>query len=285
MKTKLAFKSREGKEEIMKLYDLALEQWYTPNEKLSIRTRYGETFVIAAGDPSAPPILLLHGTAMNSVMWLSDVYEYVKSYRVYAIDVPGEPGKSDERQQSLKGTEYAQWLSDVYQGLSLKKAYLAGISLGGWLCLKFAVAYPEKVSGLVLINPGGIGPQKKLFLILALIQLMKSKKASKKVSTKVNTKVNGNQDIPDVVLRYQNQINKNFNFRTGALPIFSDHDLGRLTMPVHLYVGGKDIIFHSEKTVKRLRKNVPHARIHSKPEAGHVLIQLTGEIMEELERN
>ncbi|WP_243145970.1 alpha/beta fold hydrolase [Clostridium chromiireducens] len=59
-------------------------------------------FIIASREKSNPPLILLHGSGMNSVMWLRDIKEYSRTYRVYAIDMLGEPGKSDENRPSLK---------------------------------------------------------------------------------------------------------------------------------------------------------------------------------------
>lgn len=279
MKTKLAFKSQEGKAEVLKSYDSLLEQWTLPNEKLTVNTRYGNTFMIASGDKNAPPLILLHGSAMNSIMWMKDAKEYSRNFRVYAVDMPGEPGKSEGEQLPFAGPSFAEWLSDVYHALSIEKASLVGISLGAWLAIKFAVSYPERLNKLVLLCPAGIGKQKVSFLFKAVAHMLLGKKGVDKLYRKVN----GDQPIPDVVLKYQKLIGENFNFRREVIPLFSDSELKRLSMPVLLFVGGKDIIFHSGQTAERLGKTVPHANINVLPRAGHLLINLEDKIIEFLE--
>lgn len=209
MQTKLAFKFQEGKTAVTKFYDLLLENWPEPNEKVYVNTRYGKTFIIANGDKDAPPLVLLHGSAMNSVMWLADAREYSRNYRVYAVDIPGEPGRSDENQLPLDGPAYAEWLEDVLNALSIEKASLVGISLGAWLSVKFSVCYPERVNKLVLLCPAGIGKQKISFLFKAMAHMVLGEKEMDRLSKKVN----GNQPIPDVVIKYQRLIGKNFNYR------------------------------------------------------------------------
>lgn len=76
MNAKAAFKSQEGKSRILEIYDSVLEGWYSPNEKFYVDTRYGKTFIIASGEKEAPPIILLHGSDMNSAMWMRDVRKY-----------------------------------------------------------------------------------------------------------------------------------------------------------------------------------------------------------------
>jgi hypothetical protein len=56
-------------------YREILRLWPVPSERLSIPTREGDTFVVACGLPGAPPLLLLHGSAANSAMWIGDVAE------------------------------------------------------------------------------------------------------------------------------------------------------------------------------------------------------------------
>lgn len=274
MTTKYAFKSQEGKAAVIKFYDSFLEHWITPNEKFHVNTRYGKTFIIACGEKDASPLILLHGSAMNSAMWMGDVQAYARNHRVYAVDIPGEPGKSDEKQLPFKGPAFAEWLHDVYQALSIEKASLIGMSLGAWLAIKFSADYPEKVDKLVLLCPAGIGPQKVSFLINAAVYRV----LGETVMSKLFRKVNMNEGIPEVFLKYQKLIGKNFNYRREVIPLFSDSALRRLAMPVVLYVGGKDVMIHSEKSAKRLGLLLPHARINLLPEAGHAIINVSDKI-------
>ena len=276
MKTKLAFKSPEGKAAVLAFYDSFLEHWVSPNEKFHVDTRYGRTFVIAAGEKDAPPLILLHGSAMNSVMWMGDVVEYSKGHRVYAVDIPGEPGRSDEKQLPFQGPAFAEWLHDVLDALSIEKASIAGMSLGAWLAAKFAVSYPEKVEKLVLLCPAGIGTQRVSFLVATTVHRI----LGDKMMSGMFRKVNMDESIPEVFLTYQKLVGESFNYRREVIPLFPDAELKRLNMPVALYVGAKDVIFHSEKSAKRLGALLPHAKIHVLPEAGHAVINITDKISE-----
>ncbi len=271
---KYAFRSQEGKSDVLKAYDLLLEGWLLPNEKLYVNTRYGSTFVIATGEKQAPPLILLHGSAMNSIMWLSDVKEYSRNFRVYAVDIPGEPGRSDENQLPFDGDAFAEWLNDVLNALSIEKAAVLGISLGAWLAAKFAVYYPEKVDKLVLLCPAGIGKQKMSFLFIAIAYGIFGEKGMDRLFKKVN----GNQSIPETMQKYQKLLGKNFNYRREIIPLFSDSDLKRLNMPVALFAGENDIMLHSAHTAARLENLLPQAHIHLIPGAGHVLINLVDKI-------
>ena len=77
-------------------------------------------------------------------------------FRIYAVDIIGEAGNSEEYRPDLTSDAFALWMKDVLDALSLESAVLIGNSLGGWMALKFATAYPERVSKLILIASAGL---------------------------------------------------------------------------------------------------------------------------------
>jgi len=275
MSYKPVFKSEKGKADVLAAYDSILMRWPIPYEVLNISTRYGRTHIIACGDKSLPPLFLLHGTGSNSAMWMGDAAQYSNYYRVYTIDIPGEPGKSEERQYPLKGSSYCEWMEDVHNTLQNEKVSLVGISLGAWAAVSFSVRHPEKVEKLVLLCPSGIGPQKASFMLKAIPLMLLGEIGIDRITRLVN----GNQIIPEEAVQYCKLIARSFNLRTEPVPIFSDDELKRLTMPVLLYAGEKDVLLDSKKTVERMTKLLPDALINLLPDAGHVLINLQDNIL------
>jgi pimeloyl-ACP methyl ester carboxylesterase len=263
---------------VLKYYDMLLEELTIPYDRLNINTRHGNTFLIAAGDIAAPPMVLLHGSSMNSIMWVSDILKYSQKYRVYALDIPGEPGRSDERQLPFNTSDLDNWLYDVFEGLSISKAVMIGASLGGFLAAKFAIRYPEKIDKLVLLCPAGIGTQNKNFIFTALFYMLFGEKGRRKLFKIIN----GNDDMPEIFFKFQTLIGKNFNTRKEPIPIFSDDEMRRLIMPVFLFVGTKDIILHSMETAERMKKLVPNARINILTDGGHSIINQTDTIFEQI---
>ncbi|MCX7747742.1 MAG: alpha/beta hydrolase [Clostridia bacterium] len=278
MRNNKAFKTQQGRDEVLKYSDMLLEKLTIPYERLNINTRHGNTFCIAAGDIFAPPMVLLHGSSMNSIMWVSDILKYYQKYRVYALDIPGEAGRSDERQLPFTTSDLDDWLYDIFNELSISKAVVIGASLGAWLAAKFAIRYPDKIDKLVLLCPAGIGTQNKTFIFTALFHMLLGEKGIRRLFKIIN----GNVDMPEIILKFQILIGKNFNIRREPIPIFSDEELRHLTMPVFLFVGAKDIMLHSMETADRMKKLVPNARINILPEGGHSIINLTDTIFEQI---
>jgi|CeladaMinimDraft_18_1061708.scaffolds.fasta_scaffold03446_2 pimeloyl-ACP methyl ester carboxylesterase len=275
MKPVYAFKTAHGRDAVHEAYDAFLRNMRIPHEQLHVGTRFGQAFAIAAGRQDAPNLILLHGSGMNAAMWLEDMEIYAGHFRVYAVDLQGEPGKSDGRQLPFRGPDFEQWLHDVFAGLSIERAGIVGISLGAWLALKFAIAHPHMVEKLALLCPAGIGPQRASFAFRALPHMLMGERGLERLYRLLN----GGKPLPREMLDYQKLIGKHFNFRREQIPLFTDEELSRLSMPSRLYVGRKDVMFHSLKTAERFGRRMPHADIVVLPDAGHTLVGLADDIL------
>ncbi len=271
-----AYKTQERKQEVYKAYDSFLNKIRIPYEEIYVDTRFGKAYVIAYGEKDLPVLVLLHGSGFNSIMWIRDMEQYSKNYRVYAVDLQGEPGKSDDKQLPFAGSDFESWLHDVFEGLKVQKAAIGGISLGAWLALKFAIAFPAMTEKLVLLCPAGVGTQRKSFLFKALFHTIMGEKGIERLYRQVN----GGKPIPQEMLDYQKLLGKNFNFRKEVIPLFSDEQLKQLKMPSVLFVGEKDVMLHSLESAERFTRLVPNAKVNVLKGEGHSLVGLTGEIEE-----
>jgi pimeloyl-ACP methyl ester carboxylesterase len=203
-------------------------------------------------------------------MWAADVTDYSRHYRVLAIDLLGEPGKSAPNRPSWAGPAYAEWLEDVLNALKLETVTIIGLSQGAWTALKFAVSQPERVTALVVLSPGGIVPDKLSFVVRALPLLLLGRWGIKRI----NRMVLAGQSVPAEVEEAMMVLMTHFKARIGALPIFSDTELQRLTMPVQLVMGARDALRDAEKITARMKQLVPHLTATIIPEAGHALVNV-----------
>src|SRR5262245_11166199 len=158
-------KTVAGRDAVHAFYRHAMQRWPGAHTELMLPTCQGDTFVIASGDPAAPPLVLFHGSGANSSTWIRDVAPLGRAHRVYAVDMIGEPGFSAETRPALASDAYARWLDDVWNALGITRASIVGISLGGWLAVDFAVRRPSRVRSLSLISPSGIGRQNNALLV------------------------------------------------------------------------------------------------------------------------
>jgi pimeloyl-ACP methyl ester carboxylesterase len=272
---KSIFKSVAGKKKILDVYDSVLSNWPVPCTTGEIPTSQGATFFIKSGKIDAPPIILLHGASSNATSWISDVAAYSQGYTVYAIDVPGDPGKSAESRPSWQGLGYAEWLDDVFTGLKIKKATLIGLSQGGWLALRYATYRPENIDKLVVLAPAGIVPTKPSFLLKAIFLSLLGKFGARQI----NRIVFGKQAIHPDAVAYMDLIMTHFQPRIEKEYIFTDQELQKLNLPVLLICGSEDAIRSPKEIVARMSKLLPHFRAEIIPNMGHVLVNLTDRIL------
>jgi len=88
------YKSEAGRQAVERHYRDVLQRWPVPNRQLLVPTCQGETFVIVSGESNAMPAVLFHGSGTNSSVWIRDIAEWAQRYRIYAVDMIGEPGLS-----------------------------------------------------------------------------------------------------------------------------------------------------------------------------------------------
>jgi pimeloyl-ACP methyl ester carboxylesterase len=150
-----AFKTPKGQAVFLAAYDAMMKLWPVPYEEMEIPGRFGTTHVVISGPKEAPPLVLVHGYDATSAMWVPNIADFSSGYRVYAVDVMGQPGKSIPTEPIRNAKDYALWLRETLDGLHVDRIFLVGQSYGGWLALNFALAAPERVRKLVLLSPGG----------------------------------------------------------------------------------------------------------------------------------
>ncbi len=272
------YKSPAGERAIMAWYDSALARWPVPYETFNVPTRLGDTFVLASGasgKESDAPLILLHGAGTNSAMWAGDIATYSRQYRVYAVDLLGEPGKSAPNRPAWDGPAYAEWLADVLDALKVEKATLLGLSQGGWAALKFAMYQPRRVEKLALLNPAGIAPDKLSFVIQAIPLSLLGPWGIHRL----NRLLFAGQPVPQEVDEATTLMMTHFKTRVGVLPLFTEAELRCLSMPVLLLLGARDTLRDGPKIAACMQKLVPRLTTIVIPEAGHALMNTPPHIL------
>ncbi len=262
------YKTVAGEQAVMRVYQSLLSRWRVPYTTQTVKTRYGDTYVIISGAATGSALVLLHGAGSNATLWADDVAEYSQFYRIFAVDIIGEAGKSAPTRPSWDSAAYAEWLADVLDGLKLGSVSIIGLSQGAWVALKFAITYPQRVKALVLLTPGGIVPDKVTFVLQALPLMMLGTWGMRRL----NRLIMANQTMPSELETALITIMQHFKPRFGKLTLFSDSELQRLTMPVQLIVGQRDVLRDGAKISARLIALLHHYDEVLIPDGGHGLV-------------
>jgi pimeloyl-ACP methyl ester carboxylesterase len=109
----------------------------------------------AADEDSRPPIVLIHGASGNlGDLRLALGDRLARTRRVVMVDRPGHgwsdrPGRADDASPARQAALIAQALERI----GVERFVLVGHSFGGTVAAAFALAYPERLAGLVLLAP------------------------------------------------------------------------------------------------------------------------------------
>ncbi|MPM28305.1 putative carboxylesterase nap [bioreactor metagenome] len=256
------FKSEESKRAIRARYDEILSGF--PFVKRYVDTKLGKTFLLEAGQRDGPALVLLHGSCSNSAFWFGELTALSPIFHMFAVDILGEAGNSEDVRLPLEGDGYADWLYEVLDQCGIERAAVMGNSLGSFMALKFAVKYPGRVEKLVLIAPAGLSAQNEEFIEMA-------KKDGGGKMTADNPVAEGAQ-LPPPVLEFINLILAGYNPVTSVLPLFTDGELLRLTMPVLMVAGERDVMLDAPGAAARLKTLLPEAEIHLLEGIGHMVV-------------
>ena len=104
--------------------------------------------------PGLVPALLVHGAGASSAIWMMTMARLARATHVVAIDLPGHgPSPRPEGNDGLAALTLAAYRDAVgalAATLGLGPSVLVGHSMGALVAIEAALAWPDKVRGLVL---------------------------------------------------------------------------------------------------------------------------------------
>ncbi len=100
---------------------------------------------------TGPPLVLLHGFPLSSAMWLAQREGLSGDHQVITPDLRGFGGSrlgDDEPSIDAMADDVAELLDT----LSLDKAVVGGLSMGGYVTMALARRHPSRLSGVILAD-------------------------------------------------------------------------------------------------------------------------------------
>jgi pimeloyl-ACP methyl ester carboxylesterase len=236
-----------------------------------VPTRFGDTHVLVAGRPEAPPLFLLHGALTGSAHMMSASASLLEGFRVYAPDILGHSAKTIDARLSYDGPACGQWLVDVMDALGVPRAHGYGASLGGFMLRKLAEYAPDRIDRLVLTVPAGIvvAPVWRIlrdFMIPKLIyRAFPSRDRLRRVMAAMMT------TLDDEWLDHFSAAMRGYRLDLRMPPMASPEPLARFTRPTLVFGASDDIYFPGAELVARARVLFPHAETELLEGCRHVL--------------
>ena len=111
------------------------------------------TAVLEGGD--GPPVVLLHSSGEFAALWMRVIPDLVTTHRVVVPDLPGH-GASEVADGQLDTDHVVAWLDALIEHTCPSPPALVGHGLGGAIAARFAIAHPDRLSRLVLVDALGL---------------------------------------------------------------------------------------------------------------------------------
>lgn len=238
-----------------------------------VETAFGTTRVYLYGpdDPAArsrTPVVLVHGAGSCSAMWYPNTPDLSADRPVYAVDTPGDPGRSVQREPIHQPERAAQWLDETLAGLGLDRVHLVGISYGGWLALNQAHRRPERLASVTLLDPGGlekVGLRFFVWLFAGLFASFAPRTLRPRLAAWLEQPV---LVMPELRTMIRTAVRAYRIRRPAPLPL-SDAELSTIRTPLYLVLGKRSLLLHPERQMERVPRLIPGTRAEIITGTGH----------------
>ena len=107
------------------------------------------------GNPEGTPIVLIHGSSASLHTWEPLVERLGEDYRVITYTQPGHGLTGPHPRDDYSFAGMAEALDLITEELALERFVLGGNSMGGWMTWRYALAHPERIEALLLLDASG----------------------------------------------------------------------------------------------------------------------------------
>ena len=255
------YRTPQGEAEIRALYDEALAGLGLGYESLSVRTRLGDTHVLAIGQRT--PLLFLPGGNFLNPTCLGWFLPLANTHRLYAPDIVGQPGRSAQERPSPKGDGHAFWVEDVLDGVGLRERVpLVGLSYGAGLAIRTMGLTPERISRAVLVSPAGIaaGPLWRMLVGVGAPMLLYRLRPTEDYLLRAARALLTEPEDPAFgpAVRQLGAIYRHLRLDADLPRMATEDELGGFGGPVAVFASEEDAFFPARAVLPRAREIFPN---------------------------
>jgi pimeloyl-ACP methyl ester carboxylesterase len=235
-----------------------LRQKYANAESEFIRVEPGlSVHVRDEGPAEAPVLVLVHGSNNSLHTWEAWVAALKDKYRVITIDMPGHGLTGPHPDDDYSDTAYTDVIDQVMRARNIPAFVIGGNSMGGWISWNYAVRFPEKITGLLVMDSSGAPNWQKTRRELPIGFRLAMTPGLKDIATTLTPRITIEKSIrqtvsvqenitPALIDRYWELLRYPGNRRATGIRFSQRGDdayfpkLGSLTVPVLIMWGRED---------------------------------------------
>ena len=250
-----------------------------------VETSHGHTFVRISGPAEAPPLVLLPGSASNSLMWATNIEALSADFRTYAVDNIYDIGRSVYVRHLQSADDFAIWLDELFTALGLgDRVNLMGASYGAWLASRYALRFPNRLAKMVLVAPAAtVLPVALEFWIRAILSMIHRRLAVSFMQWIFADAARKDEASRRLMLEIMDEgrlAQRCYAPKKMIVPTtLTDEQLRRLKAPILYLVGEHEKVCSAKKAVRRLNKIAPQIKIEVIPGAGHDLTVVQADLV------
>ncbi|MCU0352965.1 MAG: alpha/beta hydrolase [Cytophagales bacterium] len=234
-------------------------------ERHVIATSLGRTHVwnLDTKDETLETLVVFPGARTTPLIWDFDrgLDNLNLPLKIYLVETNGLPNPSDGATPDIKSLDFGHWAAEVLEGLEIDKAFVAGASFGGLICMKLGIVHPEKVKAAFLLNPGCLQSFSLSFQNLYYNLLPIVRPTPKNILKFLNKAVFCKPDhalspqAEQMLVDYELFAISRYKDNTQK-PYYMDEQLANVKVDTYLLVGDKDLLFPYQKSIDNAKKHL-----------------------------
>lgn len=233
------------------LYQTYMDRLPADTEMLNVETSFGPTNVVHAGNPGAPALVLLHGRNACAPLLAAHFQFLLPDFRLFAVDLPGQPNLSAEVRLPAKTNAYGQWMHELLSKLGIWYANLVGVGLGAYAVLKSLQFDARRVAAAYLVSPLGLHSANR-WQHYWQFQRPFRRFRNHPSPNNLNRLAKSVWEHPDEHLRtFWETILPRYRADTKYVPAFKRDSLRRVTTPVYCFTGSHTNYFSGNQEVSQ----------------------------------
>lgn len=265
------YKSQEGREKSLALYDKQLLKLNMPFSDIYVKTLFGKTHLVEIGNKKGKPLLVFHGGNATTAYNLLMCNFLLNDFHIYAVDTIGHPGKSDEVCLSHKGYDYGKWAGEVINKIGYDSISCLGGSFGGGILAKLMCVAPDKIDKAVLVVPAGISnaiPVSSMAMLIPLLQYRITKQEKYLLKAALYMALQEEVLDEDTINTLKDSFD-NVKIKVAMPTNIEKRRISEYCSPTLIIAGEKDCLFPARKVLHRAKKIISDCETIELKGSGH----------------